>query len=476
MQTVFFISPTKPEWYPIIDKHYTWYPIHRSLSFEEFSELWHEKSPYAIYTYGNINITQWNYMAKIFNVRKRWIALESLPKEINIITNVFSTILHHTHDSNYPLISVISSSFHSKHKILKPFNSLKSQTYTNWEWVIWDDSKDSLTYEDLLKMQKTELRMRVYKAPKHSGSIGEMKRLAAGVSYGSFIVELDHDDEIYPELFQWIIDASKKYPEADFFYTDYATIYEKSLKSKSYGDFHAYGYGSNLNIWSDKYKQWITRTITPTPNPITLQHLVGLPNHVRVWRTEFYDKIGKHNPRLSVSDDYELLLKSFIHGKWCYIRECGYFQYINEDGNFTFIRNSLIQHNVTHIYNHYKDRLPPKPDNYKYEPQWKYDGEKFPAVHLTYDPHPHDYSIILLEADKDKIESIIKLPISSHIYIIGKCPDIPNEWCKKVSWWDLKSDNIDDKIRYGKKILATGKHVLLYSEIDQIKLNLNLRG
>ena len=470
MQTIFFISAIKPDSYPEIDKHYTWYPIHTALSFEKFSELWHEKSPYAIYTHGNMS--QWNYLARIFNVRKRWIVLRTVPKKLDIISNVFSSILHHKYDFDYPLISVISSTFHSKEKILRPFNSLKAQTYTNWEWVIWDDSKNNLTYEDLLRMKNTDLRMRVYKAPQHSGSIGEMKRLAAGVSYGSFIVELDHDDEIHPDLFQWIIDAAKKYPEADFFYTDAAQLYEKSLKSHSYGDFFAYGYGSNMNIWSDTYKQWVTQTITAAPNPITLRHLIGLPNHVRVWRTEFYDKIGKHNPRLSVSDDYELLVKSFIYGKWCRIRECGYFQYRNEDGNFTFIRNSLIQHNVKHLYNHYKSQLPPIPNNYKYEPQWKYDGEKFLTVHLTYDPKPHEYSIILLEPDKDKIESIIKLPISCHIYLIGKCPDnIPVEWCRKISWWDLSSDNIDDKIRYGKKIMATGKHVLLYSEIDQLKLN-----
>jgi len=466
MQTLFFISNEKPEAYPVIDKHYTWYPIHNALSFEEFSELWHKKQPYAIYSYGNISF--WNYLGKIFNVRKKWIHLNTLPKELNVIPAVFSGVLGHQYDSDHPLISIITSTFHSKEKILRPWNSLQSQTYTNWEWVIWDDSKDNLTYGDLLEMKKKDLRMRVYKAPEANGSIGEMKRLAAGVSYGSFILELDHDDELHPELFQWIIDASKKYKDAEFFYCNTAELYEKSLKSHSYGDFFAYGYGSNINEWSEKYNQWVTHIDNGYVNPVTIRHLVGLPNHVRVWKTAFYDKIGKHNPRLMVSDDYDLLVRSFIHGKWCHIRKCGYFQYRNEDGNFTFIRNSLIQHNVAHIYEHYKKLLPEVPKDHVFQQFWKSDDGQYPILNYTYDPHPHEYSIIMLEPSKEKIEKILNIHSSLHIYIVGECPEIPVEMRKKVSWWNLGTTIPEEKIRYMRSGIARGKHILMDTEVDKI--------
>lgn len=472
MQNVFFISPTIPEKYPTIDKNYAWYPIHTRLSFEEFSELWHKKQPCAIYSYGDM--TQWNYLSNIFNVRKRWVQLKDLPDKIDVIYNVFSGILGHQYDSHHPLISVISSTFHSKEKILRPWNSLRSQTYTNWEWVVWDDSKDNLTYGDLLEMKKKDLRMRVYKAPEPSGSIGEMKRLAAGVSYGSFIVELDHDDELHPELFQWIVDASKKYPEADFFYCNTAVLFEGTLKSHSYGDFFAYGYGSNINVWSEKYNQWITQIDNGSQNAVTLRHLIGLPNHVRVWRTSFYDKIGKHNPRLTVSDDYDLLVRSYIHGKWCHIRKCGYYQYRNVDGNFTFIRNSLIQHNVKYIYEYYKSQLPQVPEGHTFQPFWKSDDGQYPITHLTYDPEPHEYSIIMLDANKEKIEHIMNLGISFHIYIVGTCPEIPVEWRKKVSWWNLGSEIKEEKIRYIKRGIASGSTVLTDDMLDQIKVDTTL--
>lgn len=466
MQNVLFISSEIPENYPIIDKHYKWHPIHTTLTFEEFSKLWHETKPYAIYTYGNNAC--WNYLNVNFEIRKRWIHLNELPTNLSITDNVFSSVIKHKYDADNPLITVITSTFHSKEKIYRPYNSLRSQTYTNWEWVVWDDSKDNQTYDNLLNLKKTDFRMRVYKAPQHSGCIGEMKRLAAGVAYGSFIVELDHDDDIHPNLLKWIVDASKKYPEVNFFYCTCAELYEKTLISHSYPDFFAYGYGAHINIWSDIYNKWITNILCAPPNPVTLKHLIGLPNHVRVWKTDFYDKIGKHNPRLTASDDYELLVKSFIHGKWCFIRECGYVQYRNIDGNFTFILNSLIQHNVHHIYDHYKSELPKIPDNYVYEPYWKYDGEKFPQAHLTYDPNPHVYSIIMLEPSKEKIEQIININASLHIYIVGECPDIPIEWRKRVSWWNLKDTTVDEKIRYIKKYIATGDTIIMDNELHLI--------
>ena len=467
MQTILFISDTKPEKYPTIDKHYTWYGIHKKLTFEEFSEIYHNNKPYAIYTFGNTKI--WDYLFPIFEVRKKWVHLHSLPENLDIISCVFSGVIEHQYDSHHPLLSVITTTYNSKEKIQRPWTTLRNQTYKNWEWIVWDDSEDTKTYENLLEMQKKDLRMRVYRAPTHSGIIGEMKRLASGVAYGSYIIELDHDDEIHPELFQWILDAAKKHKEADFFYCDSAQLYEKTLKTHSYGDFFGYGYAGHSNIWSEMHNQWIISTICAPPNGITLRHLVGMPNHIRVWKTELYDKIGKHNPKLSVSDDYELLVKSYIHGKWCHIRACGYYQYRNEDGNFTFIRNSLIQHNVRHIYNHYKPQLPQPVQNFKIEPVWKFDHDIYPTTHLTYDPYPHDYSIIMIDPTLERLKSIFNINKSFHIYIIGKCPEnISKEWKLKITWWNLGTDNINDKIRYAKKLLVTGKNIIMEEEINQI--------
>jgi glycosyltransferase involved in cell wall biosynthesis len=188
MQNVFFISETKPEFYPKIDKHYTWYPIHTKLSFEEFSKLWHTKKPYAIYTFGKPLL---NYLGRIFNVRKRWVQLHSLPKELNIINCVFSSILKHQYEDNHPLISVITSTFHSKEKILRPWNTLRAQTYTNWEAIIVDNNSIDNTVE--LLSNYLDSRIKVYKI-NNEGIIAKSRNLAINNSNGSWLAFLDSDD------------------------------------------------------------------------------------------------------------------------------------------------------------------------------------------------------------------------------------------------------------------------------------------
>jgi hypothetical protein len=112
MQTILFISNNKPDKYPIIDKHYQWHGIHTNLTFEQFSEIYHDKKPYAIYTFGDENI--WTYLPVIFEVRKKWVHLHTLPDNLDIIACVFSGIIKHQYDADHPLLSVITTTYNSK--------------------------------------------------------------------------------------------------------------------------------------------------------------------------------------------------------------------------------------------------------------------------------------------------------------------------------------------------------------------------
>jgi glycosyltransferase involved in cell wall biosynthesis len=469
MQNILFISREKPEKYPKIDEHYTWVGLHGDFNFEILSRYWHEHKPLAVYSYGE-GIDQ-GALFRTFIVRKRWIHLDKLPDFINVIPCVYSGILGHHFDKHNPLMSIITTSYNSGHKLLRPLRSLMSQSYQEWEWIIWDDSENDQTYKHLLDLQKRDLRIRVFKAPLHSGYIGEMKRMAASMALGAYIVEVDHDDDLHVDMLKWIKEAGEKHPECSFFYTDCAELTEETYEPATYGDFFGMGYAVHLNVWSDFHKQYVASSIEPVPNALTLSHIVGVPNHVRAWRTEFYDKIGKHNPLLSVADDYDLILRSYIHGKWCHIRACGYYQYRNRDGNFTFHRNALIQHNTKHIYPHYMNQLPKVNNNFPIVPQWSTDIDPYPRTHVEYLPEDYRYDTVigLIDPTNEEIDREIKAmeeknkekPLKYHIFVVGDVKNPSQEWVKKVSWWNLGSKNRDDRVRFIKKFLHfTGELVI----------------
>jgi hypothetical protein len=299
-----------------------------------------------------------------------------------------------------------------------------------------------------------------------------MKRRAAGLATGDFIVEVDHDDDLHPDLFQWIVDAAAAHPAAQFFYTDCAElhaaregggaapeVHETTYAPVSYGDFFGFGFAMHENVWSDLHGQFVTATVTPRPNPTTLRHLVGLPNHVRVWRTPFYDAIGKHNPALTVADDYDLLLRTWFSGAiWCHIRACGYYQYRNADGNFTAIRNGLIQHNVAEI----RARAPlataalpsvvPRSG-----PIWA-DGSPDPYPDdgrvVTWIPRPNGPPAERMWADAvilvEPTEAALRATTGPVIAINPPTVTLPLELCRRLRWWTIRVPATQaEKERYG---------------------------
>jgi hypothetical protein len=154
---------------------------------------------------------------------------------------------------------------------------------------------------------------------------------------------------------------------------------------------------------------------------------------------------------LSVADDYELILRSYLEGKWCHIRECGYWQYRNADGNFTFIRNSLIQHNVAFIYQKYKHLLPPVLPGSGSQQAWKFDHEEYPVTHYSYDPHPRKRTVYF---NSPTIEDIAPhISPENRIVVIGPLPKIPREWAAEIYWWNLTSQDPADRMRYARKFL-----------------------
>jgi glycosyltransferase involved in cell wall biosynthesis len=407
-----------------------------------------------------------------FEYRKKWIHRGDFEgwngNEVNFC--YFISSFGHRNDKENPLISVFTTTFHSGEKIKRPLHSLQKQTYRNWEWIIWDDSKDDKTYQELLEIQKKDIRIQVYKAPKHSGFIGEMKKRSCGIAKGSWLVELDHDDPISPHLFQTIVDIQHQYPETDFIHSDYAVIREDSKTDTDYGgDYYTYGYGSHLYQWSSDgttERYYLTLT-NPIINASNIRYIVGVPNHVRIWKTSFYHKINGHNENLPVVDDYELLVRTFLESKnWMRIPECMYFQYQNSGGNnFTNHRNALIQHLTRWTAYLYEEKihrrlleLGIKDERMTDDVAWKRTFFETPYFGKIFDRSKNDLTLIIpFEGEPNEVEEIKKTLEAIFqqkdkrwkIYLISnQCPEIRNvvEWivnhhrsqAKKVDWWNMR--------------------------------------
>lgn len=96
------------------------------------------------------------------------------------------------------MVSVITPTFNSQEYIEGTINSVRAQTYSDWEMIVVDDCSTDSTYSILEHYAKVDPRIRVFRQPKNAGA-GPARTRALETSSGRFVAYLDADDIWLPE-------------------------------------------------------------------------------------------------------------------------------------------------------------------------------------------------------------------------------------------------------------------------------------
>jgi len=334
-------------------------------------------------------------------IRRKWLNLEPGTENIGHIAYQLATNSMIEPDISQ-IVSYFTPIYNTGDKLYKLYESLVNQTNRNWEWVMVNDSTDGgktlMIAEDIASRDP---RVKVFDfRTKSKGIVGEAKWRAACMTQGFLLAELDHDDYLTPDCTQLLYDASEAYPDAGFYYTDSCEV-DQNWESLTYGEGFAMGYGD----YRDESSMGIDFKvqITPNINPLTIRHIVGVPNHVRVWRRDTYFAIGGHNRSLTIADDYELIVRTFLNTKMCRIPKLAYVQFIYNDGNKMNtheLSRADIQRRVRSIMYYYNERIAQRFEDLGKE-DWAYNefpespwsvspryGEEEGYVNYNYLPQP----------------------------------------------------------------------------------------
>lgn len=250
------------------------------------------------------------------------------------------------------MISVVTPTYQTDPDVLaRTWASLKAQTHTDWEWVVWDDSTDARVWRQLYGFASDErFRLTAHRSHVHSGRIGQVKRRAFMAAEGDLLVELDHDDELTPDALEVVADTFAD-PDVGFVYSDWCEILSDG-RSGRYPSGWAFGYGADY--WSDEHDVWVMSA--PEMNRTTLSHIVSAPNHVRAWRASVYRQLGGHDPSLDVADDYDLVVRTALATECVHIPKMLYRQHIGPQ-TAQRQRNPAIQQHVARLAERYGPAL-----------------------------------------------------------------------------------------------------------------------
>lgn len=124
-----------------------------------------------------------------------------------------------------PKISIIMPTYNRAHLIGETIDSIRNQTFTNWELLIMDDGSDDNT-EEIVKQIKDE-RIQFYKAER-TGSVSKLKNLAIQKAHGELIAFIDSDDLWAATKLEKQFAALEQYPGAGFCLTGGYTFINKN--------------------------------------------------------------------------------------------------------------------------------------------------------------------------------------------------------------------------------------------------------
>ncbi|MBN1325336.1 MAG: glycosyltransferase [Alphaproteobacteria bacterium] len=249
-------------------------------------------------------------------------------------------------------VSYFTGLFNTPQKVIeRTTRSVLNQTNQNWEWVLHDDSNNDLDAKRLEKFFNSlnDKRIKYFRFNKQcNGVVGMSKKRAANLCTGDYLAELDHDDLLMPGITDKILKHGDGF---DFIYSNNASVFVNDDETFSQGEFFgpgfSMGYGAyrktkDINPLTGNIYEYQECIACPI-NPKTIRHIVSIPNHIRIWNKDFYDSIGGHNPNMSVADDYELVIRSFLAGgKFLHLDFLGYLQ-VEDSKRTTYSRNREIQ-------------------------------------------------------------------------------------------------------------------------------------
>lgn len=231
--------------------------------------------------------------------------------------------------------------------LLELYESIREQTYDNWEWIILINGKFTKNHIPLELI--TDSKVKFIQAKTTSKNIGAIKNEAFNYGTGEVLVECDHDDLLTPDCLEELYKAYQD-PDVGFVYSDNAVLHMN-------GEFIPYDqtYGWTYRTYNWKGQELIAMK-SFEPSSHSLGYIWYAPDHVRSWRTSVYKKIGGHNSELSICDDHELCIRTYLNTKMVYVPKVLYIYRITGD-NTWLDRNEAIQIKTVELFNEYAQKL-----------------------------------------------------------------------------------------------------------------------
>ena len=184
--------------------------------------------------------------------------------------------------TNQPLFSVLIANYNNGKYLMEAVESVRQQTYVNWEIVLVDDGSTDNSEELYSELEKDE-RIRIFRNEKNMGC-GYTKRRCAELAKGEVCGFLDPDDVLLPNAIEDSMGNLKTHPNCVLSFSRFYTCDEKLNKI---------GECRKLELKGKSY----------------FENRDYCPEHLAVFRRDAYQNTDGINPLLKAGVDQDLYFR-----------------------------------------------------------------------------------------------------------------------------------------------------------------------
>jgi glycosyltransferase involved in cell wall biosynthesis len=119
-------------------------------------------------------------------------------------------------DSKEALVSIVIPSYNRESLISETLNSVKAQTYTNWECIVVDDGSTDNTISVVESYVNKDNRFKLIKRNREPKGAPTCRNIGLENAKGEYVIFLDSDDILFPHAIQSRSDFLTLNPDLDF--------------------------------------------------------------------------------------------------------------------------------------------------------------------------------------------------------------------------------------------------------------------
>lgn len=232
--------------------------------------------------------------------------------------------------------------------LLELFDSILEQTHSDWEWVLYLNNGMNAGHLPTRIVEHPSVK--VFEQKEYNDKIGFIKNKAFHLGTGDILVEMDHDDLLMPDCLKKLNEIFEKNEHIGFVYSNNVS-YQMDEKFIPYDEDMGWTYETVKFRGEDE----IAMHSFP-PSSHSMAYIWFSPDHIRAWRATTYREIGGHNVELSICDDHELTIRTYLATEMHQIAEPLYIYRIT--GNNTWLqRCDAIQKKTIEISDQYMREL-----------------------------------------------------------------------------------------------------------------------